>query len=100
MERRKMHSEKIIIEPIVTEKSNRFKEEKKYMFKVHAKANKFQVKKALKDLFGVHCLKCRIMNVKSKPKRRPPYRMGNTSSWKKAIVTLSPNETIEIFEGA
>lgn len=95
-----MDSEKIIIEPIVTEKSNKFKEEKKYVFKVNAKANKFQIKKALKDIFGVHCLKCRIMNVKPKPKRRPPYRMGNTSSWKKAIVTLSANESIEIFEGA
>ncbi len=95
-----MDNEKIIIEPIVTEKSNKFKDEKKYVFKVNARANKFQIKKALKAMFGVHCLKCRIMNVKPKPKRRPPYRMGNTSSWKKAIVTLSANESIEIFEGA
>ena len=94
-----MDSEKIIIEPIVTEKSNKFKEEKKYVFKVDAKANKFLIKKALNDMFGVHCLKCRIMNVKPKPKRRPPYRIGNTSSWKKAIVTLMPGERIDFFEG-
>jgi large subunit ribosomal protein L23 len=100
MERKIMESDKIIIEPIVTEKSNKFKEEKKYIFKVNAQANKFQIKKALRDLFGVHCLECRIINVKSKPKRRPPYRMGGTATWKKAIVKLAPTETIDIFEGA
>jgi large subunit ribosomal protein L23 len=100
MERRKMESDKIILAPVVTEKSNKFKDEKKYVFKVSPLANKFQVKRALRELFGVHCLKCRILNVKPKPKRRPPYRIGKTAAWKKAIVTLSPNETIEIFEGA
>jgi large subunit ribosomal protein L23 len=95
-----MESDKIILEPVVTEKSNKFKDEKKYVFKVAPAANKFLIKKALKDLFGVHCVKCRILMVKPKPKRRPPYRFGKTASWKKAIVTLSPNETIDIFEGA
>jgi ribosomal protein L23 len=28
------------------------------------------------------------------------YKQGFTASWKKAIVTLSPGETIGIFEGA
>ena len=46
----------------------------------------------------------RVKGGKSHLRRRKPkrvrYRKGYTSSWKKAIVTLPPNETIGIFEGA
>ncbi|HEQ71255.1 MAG TPA: 50S ribosomal protein L23, partial [Spirochaetia bacterium] len=34
-----MNADKIIIAPVVTEKSNRFKESKKYVFRVDARAN-------------------------------------------------------------
>ena len=94
-----MDADKVIIEPVVTEKTNILREEHKYAFKVDARANKFQVMKALNELFGVHPVKCNIMKVKGKPKR-VMYKLGYTSSWKKAIVTLPANETIEIFEGA
>ncbi len=94
-----MTAEQIIIEPVVTEKSNHFKESKKYVFKVNARANKFEVKQAVDALFNVHCKNCRIINVKSKPKR-VRYKRGYTATWKKAIVTLPSNETIAVFEGA
>jgi large subunit ribosomal protein L23 len=42
---------------------------------------------------------CNIVNVKSKPKRLRG-RAGKTPTWKKAIVRLSPGETIAVFEGA
>ena len=94
-----MDSNTIIIEPVVTEKSNKLKEVKKYIFKVDARANKFQIKKALLDLYNVHTIKCCIINVKPKPKR-VRYKKGHTSNWKKAIVTLLKDEAITIFEGA
>lgn len=94
-----MKAEGIIIEPVVTEKSNRFKEKKKYIFRIDARANKLMVKQALKELFHVHCLSCQIINVKAKPKR-VRYKKGYTGTWKKAIVTISPNEKITAFEGA
>jgi large subunit ribosomal protein L23 len=94
-----MTTEQIILAPVVTEKSNHFKDKKKYAFKVNVRANKFQIKQALKEMFNVHCKSCRIINVKSKPKR-VRYQKGYTSTWKKAIVTLPANETITIFEGA
>ncbi len=94
-----MDADTIIIEPVVTEKTNIMREEHKYVFKVHPKANKFQIMKALNELFGVHPVKCNVINVKRKPKR-VRYKLGYTSAWKKAIVTLPANETIEIFEGA
>ncbi|MBN2351901.1 MAG: 50S ribosomal protein L23 [Spirochaetales bacterium] len=94
-----MTASQIIIEPVVTEKSNHLKEKKKYVFRVDMRANKFQITQALRELFNVHCLECRVLIVKSKPKR-VRYKKGYTATWKKAIVTLPQNETISVFEGA
>jgi large subunit ribosomal protein L23 len=94
-----MTASQIIISPVVTEKSNRSKEKKKFIFQVDARANKFQIQQAVNELFNVHCLSCRVMTVKAKPKR-VRYQRGYTATWKKAIVTLPASETITIFEGA
>jgi large subunit ribosomal protein L23 len=94
-----MTAEQIILEPVVTEKSNHFKEVKKYVFRVDARANKFLVMQAVREIFNVHCTSCRIINVKAKPKR-VRYKRGYTATWKKAIVTLPASETIAVFEGA
>jgi len=91
-------SEDIIIEPVVTEKSNTMRESNKYTFKVDARANKKQIKKAIEDVFEVKPVKCNIINRKGKPKR-VRYKIGYTSSWKKAIITLKQGDTIRIFEG-
>ena len=89
----------ILLEPVVTEKSNQQREAHKYTFKVDARANKHQILTAVRDLFGVTPLKCNIINVARKPKRLR-HRPGHRASWKKAIVTLSPTDTIRVFEGA
>ena len=89
----------VIIEPVVTEKTNTMREEHKYTFRVDPRANKFQIVKAIQLMFDVHPKKCNIINQKGKPKR-VRYHRGYTSKWKKAIVTLPPGETINVFEGA
>lgn len=94
-----MDADKIIIEPLLTEKTNLLREQQKYAFRIDPRANKLQVQEAVERLFDVHPVNCRIINVKRKPKR-VRYRKGYTASWKKAIVTLPPGETIGIFEGA
>jgi len=94
-----MDLEQVIIEPILTEKSNAKREAKKFTFKVDPRANKIEVMKAMRKLFDVHPIKCNIVMVKPKPKR-VRYTPGHTATWKKAIVTLPENETISIFEGA
>ena len=93
-----MNLEDIIIEPILTEKSNTLRERKKFAFKVDQRANKIQIKQAVERLFNVHPIGCNIVIVKSKPKK-VRYKLGRTASWKKAIVTLPAEETISIFEG-
>ncbi len=88
----------ILIEPVLSEKSNAFREEGKYVFKVDPRANKTMIKEAVRRLFAVTPISCTIVNVKAKPKRQRG-RPGYTATWKKAIVRLSPNEKIAIFEG-
>jgi len=94
-----MQYESILIEPVLSEKTNMLREEGKYVFRVDPRATKIQVKEAVTRLFEVHPISCTIMNVKGKPKRLR-NRAGYTSSWKKAIVRLAKGETIKAFEGA
>ena len=99
-----MRADQIIIEPVLTEKSNvmREAEQRKYTFKVDARANKTQVKQAVAELFQVTPLACNVAWVKSKPKAsrtRSGYRFGKTTAWKRAVVTLKAGERIESIEG-
>lgn len=94
-----MRADQIIIEPLLTEKSNMLREQGKYSFVVDPRANKPMVMQAVSELFHVHPVSCTIINVGGKP-RRLRFRSGYTSSWKKAIVTLKADEKIQIFEGA
>jgi large subunit ribosomal protein L23 len=90
--------EKILIEPVLSEKANLLREEGKYVFKVDPSATKIQIKEAVRRLFNVHPISCTVMVVGGKPKRQR-YKSGYTASWKKAIVRLPKDEKIGIFEG-
>jgi large subunit ribosomal protein L23 len=90
--------EQILIEPVLSEKANTLREEGKYVFKVDPRANKLQIKEAVRRLYNVHPISCTVMVVGGKPKRQR-YRAGHTSSWKKAIVRLPKDEKISVFEG-
>ena len=78
-----------------TEKGSGLLVENKYLFKVSKGANKIEVKKAVEDIYKVKVDTVNMMNIKGK-KRRVRYREGTTSSWKKAIVTLAPENKIEV----
>jgi large subunit ribosomal protein L23 len=94
-----MEYDAILIEPVLSEKSNIMREKGQYVFKVNPRANKFEIMEAVRVLFKVHPLACRVMNVASKPKKQRG-RAGLTAEWKKAIVKLEKGETIHVFEGA
>ena len=93
-----MNYEQILIAPVLSEKANVLREEGKYVFRVDPKATKIQIKEAVRRLYNVHPISCNVMIVGGKPKRQRS-RPGYTSSWKKAIVRLSKDEKISIFEG-
>ena len=89
----------VIITPVITEQSMDVAVDKKYTFKVAPTANKTQVKLAVEEIFGVEVAKVNIMNYDGKLKRMGRFA-GYTPSYKKAIVTLTPNsKEIEFFQG-
>ena len=53
---------------------------------------------AVRRLYTVHPLKCNVLRTSTKPKR-VRFKLGYTASWKKAIITIAPEEKIAIFEG-
>jgi len=89
----------ILVEPVLTEKSNVMREKGQYTFRVDARADKEQIMEAVRRMFQVHPVSCNVINVKSKPKRLRG-RAGRTATWKKAIVRLAEGEKIAVFEGA
>jgi len=89
----------VIITPVITEQSMDVAVDKKYTFKVAPTANKTQVKAAVEEIFGVEVAKVNIMNYDGKLKRMGRFA-GYTPSYKKAIVTLTPDsKEIEFFQG-
>jgi large subunit ribosomal protein L23 len=89
----------VIKEPHITEKANIQKEgTNQITFRVHKKANKVEIRKAVETFFKTKVLDVRTMNVRGK-RRRMGKTVGKKSDWKKAVVRLAPGENIEFFEG-
>lgn len=93
-----MNPRTVIVKPVISEKSYALLNANKYTFRVHDDATKPQVRQAVEAIFGVRVQDVRTANVKAKPKQRALYR-GKRRQWKKAVVTLHPDDSIELFEG-
>lgn len=89
----------VIKRPIITEKSSIARDEgNKHAFEVNRRANKIEIAKAVEKLFKVKVLNVCTMNMHGK-KRRMGRIEGRRSDWKKAVVTLAPGNSIEVYEG-
>jgi large subunit ribosomal protein L23 len=92
---------KIIIRPVITEKTTRLKGTSGVIcFEVARSANKIEIKSAVEQLF-----KTKVAEVRTQTKagkiRRVGRSTGRTKSWKKAFVRLREGEKpIEYFEAA
>ena len=92
---------KIIESALVSEKSSLVGQNSNtYVFKVNTSATKNQVKKAIEAKFDVNVTKVNILNVKGKTKRMMNLRgkIRKKSDWKKAYVSLKPEQRIEIIK--
>jgi large subunit ribosomal protein L23 len=89
-------AERVLRTPHVSEKVTDLTKENQYLFKIWPGANKLEVKKAIKDLYGVDVLSVKIINVPSKRRR-----LGRISGWrkgyKKAIVRIKKGQKIEVL---
>jgi len=92
----------VLRRPIVTEKTNYLNADlHQYVFEVAPDASKTLVKDAIELLFDVRVVRVNVINLPAKRTRRARNRRLRVrrSGYKKAIVTLAPEDTIPIFEG-
>ena len=86
----------IVKYPIVTEKSGDIAPYNQYIFCVEKKANKYQIKDAIENVYNVKVDKVNVVNM---PRKKKKYRFkieGYKAGFKKAIVTLREGERIAI----
>lgn len=97
----RLHWREIIRRPVVTEKSNFLADDyNQYTFVVDSRANKMQIKQAIELAWPeVTVEKVRVANMPAKRARRWRRIAVRKPGWKKAVVTLIPGDTIELFEG-
>ena len=97
-----MHWREVLRRPVVTEKSNFLSDyQNQFTFVVHPKANKLQIRKAIELVWpDVTVQKVRVANMPAKKGYRGRRKLTiRKAGWKKAIVTLSEGDTIDLFEG-
>ena len=92
----------ILVRPIVTEKSAyQTSSLGQYVFEVAMKATKAQIKEAVEILFDVTVLRVNVVTIPAKRSRRLRNRrlLIRKAGYKKAVVTLAPGSSIDVFEG-
>lgn len=92
----------VLRRPLITEKSNYLNGVlHQYVFEVANDATKSLVKDAVETLFDVSVTRVNMINVPAKRTRRARSRQLKIrrSGYKKALVTLAPGDTIDVFEG-
>ncbi len=88
----------IVRRALITEKGTVLRElRNQYHFEVARDANKIEIKQAIEAIFSVKVGSVRTQQLRGKEKRQGRY-VGRRSDWKKAIVTLKPDQKIELFE--
>ena len=95
----------LLMIPIITEKMHNLQEsDNSYAFRVLPRSNKLEIKRAVEERFGVRVKHVRTMNLKGKSRIMSVKSGGHVirttgkkANWKKAIVTLLPGETLDIY---
>lgn len=94
-----LHIYDIIRRPIITEKTDYQSEQlNQYSFEVDTRANKQQIKEAVEVVFDVDVDRVRTAIMPAKRGRRLRKTIIRKKEWKKAIVTLSAGQSIDLFD--
>lgn len=92
----------VLRRPIITEKSN-FQNDKnnQVVFEVAGNATKPMIKEAVEVIFNVEVVRVNlsILPAKKKMSGLSRQKVNRRKQYKKAVVTLAPGESIDIFEG-
>jgi large subunit ribosomal protein L23 len=87
----------VVLAPVVSEKSYALLDTNTYTFIVRPDANKTEIKEAIQTIFKVRVTNVNTLHRKGKRKRTRQV-LGVRKSTKRALVTLHPDDKIEIFE--
>ncbi len=95
-----MHIYEVLRRPVVTEKTIiGVDTNNQYAFEVDGRANKFEVKDAVETAFDVTVVRVNMMVMPAKTTKRGSRIKIRKPKWKKAVVTLAPGNSIQLFEG-
>ena len=89
---------RVLVKPLITEKTTALNGLHKFIFMVAPTANKITVAKAIEDLYGLKPVKVNIIKMEGKLKSRGRIQ-GRRKDWKKAIVTLKSGDSLDVYEG-
>ncbi len=93
-----MNVTEVIIKALLTEKAHAQMAKSTYAFLVNKKANKQDVKNAVKSAFSVDVVNVNIISIKPKQKRIAKTRKFTmVGGGKKAIVYLKAGQTISVL---
>lgn len=88
---------KIILSPHISEKATIAAEKRnEYVFEVAGDANKAEIKDAVEFLFNTKVKSVRTVTVHPKKRTFRNYE-GKKKGWKKAYVTLLPDQKLDII---
>ena len=87
----------VILNPVVSEKSyDLIETSNTYTFEVDPRANKEEIRDAVRSIFDVRVIRVNTMNRKGKVKRTG-FTYGRRKHIKRALVTLAEDDTIDLF---
>ena len=92
-----LNKDEILRRPYITEKAAILSEQNAYTFEISARANKIDVKRAMKALYDVNPISVKIINLPNKTVMRKGKK-GVKSGVRKAIVFLAPTDKIEFVQ--
>lgn len=87
---------RVLIKPIMTEKTSRQEVNNQYTFLVDLKASKINIKQAIKKFYNVDAVAVNTLILKGKQKRHGKF-VGKRNDRKKAIITLAEGQALPIW---
>lgn len=97
---------RILLRPIITEKTTRLTDrhaQKQYGFIVAKDCNKIEIRNAIEKTYGVSVEKIRTAITAPRVRRRytkTGILEGKSPNYKKAYVTLAPDQSIDLYENS
>jgi large subunit ribosomal protein L23 len=89
---------RVLVKPLISEKASHMQVLNQYFFAVALDANRIEVARAIKAVYGIAPIKVNIIRSEGKT-RRFGRTTGRRKDWKKAMVVLPKGKTISLYEG-